>query len=306
MAPLGIPTSNVTPMFESEYHIDCIWDAKAMLGEGPVWHRREKALYWVDINASNLHRYIPETANKRTWHLPPSISSVVPCTSSGMLGTFADGIKLINTEDATTTVLLDPEPDLPGNRLNDGACDAQGNFWFGSMDNAENSPTGAFYRLTAELECQRIEGRIVITNGPAFSPDGETIYLTDTLERTIFQAQLSNDGSISHKEIFARINEDEGYPDGMTVDAEGYVWCAHFAGARITRFTPSGDVNRVIAMPVPNITKCCFGGDNLQTLFITTAAKGLTSDQREVFPQAGGLFAVHLDVKGVPAPYFAY
>lgn len=298
-------------MIEKEYsgnsnQLKSIWDANAQLGESPVWHEEEQVLYWVDILASTLHRYEPIEQVKSSWSYETAISAVAPCKNGGLIAAFADGIKFIDTQTGELTFVIDPEIDLADNRLNDGCCDSDGNFWFGSMDLQESKPSGSFYRLSTQQQCDKVLSDIVITNGPAFSPSSDTIYLTDTLERIIFSAKLAEDGAptlIDLKE-FARIPEEMGYPDGMTVDADGYLWVALFAGAKILRLDLNGSIVQTIDMPVPNITKCCFGGRDLQTLFITTAAKGLSEQDRINYPLAGNLFSLPMDVKGISSAPF--
>lgn len=293
--------------------LQCIWDAKAELGEGALWHDTEQALYWVDILSSQLHRYKPGTGNdaeKTSWQIPgSSISSVVPCSEGGLLATFADGVKHLDLETGEHRSVIELETDLPDNRFNDGCCDTQGNYWFGSMDNHERANSGRFYRLrsgasspAAGLKQLEKLGQICITNGPTFSADGQWLYFTDTLAQRIFRAPLSSNCEIGGIELFVQFTQAQGYPDGMCTDTEGYLWVCHFAGAQISRFAPDGTLVREIPMPVPNITKCAFGGSSLNTLFITTASKGLSTEEKAQFPQAGGLFAVELEQQGFCFP----
>ncbi len=290
--------------------VECVWDAQAQLGEGPIWHMERQSVFWVDIVSSSLHEYVPSTQVRHVWHLPGTLSCIAPSVAGGFVGTFANGIHHIDLSSSELNLLHDPEPLLPNNRLNDGCCDRDGNLWFGSMDNLESVASGAIYRLQPNGACERMTGDFVISNGPAFSPSGNTIYFTDTLARRIYSAELDSGelayATIEDAQVFAEFTESDGYPDGIAVDAQGYLWCAMFAGAKIVRLTPSGDRDRDLPMPVPNITKCCFGGEKLQTLFITTAAKAMSPTQRRECPQAGGLFTVSLDVQGLPTALFGH
>ncbi|WOH38163.1 SMP-30/gluconolactonase/LRE family protein [Thalassotalea fonticola] len=290
--------------------VTCIWDAKAQLGEGAVWHEVEQTLYWVDIINSKLHSYKRDEKDlevRKTWSFPGNISSVVPCTEGGLLATFKQGVAHINLKHSKVTSICGLEQELPDNRFNDGCADTRGNYWFGSMDDKQVDASGAFYRFSAEQQAEKLShlGEICITNGPTFSQDGAWLYFTDTMAGKIFKAQLSNDGSIGQKQLHIHFTEDEGHPDGMCCDTEGHLWVCHWGGSRVSRFDPDGNLVKAIHLPVPNVTKCCFGGPTLNTLYITTAATGLTEQQLQEFPLAGGLFAVEVAQQGFVYPSVA-
>lgn len=277
----------------------CIWDAKAELGEGVFWHPQEKAVYWVDIVQSMLHR-LSGNDIKDSWHFPGRASAVMPCEGGGCLATFENGLSHIDLEREQVTPLLSLEADQPNNRFNDGCTDTRGQFWFGSMDDLQQQRSGRFYRLdrAGKVHCLENFGSVCITNGPAFSTDGAWVYFTDTIEGKIFHAPLDGEGVPGEPQLFIDFTPFEGYPDGMCTDTDGGLWVCHFSGARVTRFNAQGKVDKVIALPVPNITKCAFGGEDLQTLYITTAALSLDEDQRAHFPLSGGLFAIDLSYQG--------
>jgi len=199
-----------------------------------------------------------------------------------------------------------PEPDLPGNRFNDGKVDENGRYWAGSMDDGEKLEAGSLYRLDGDLSLHKMDDNYFITNGPAFSLDGNTLYHTDTAKRTIYAFDFSEDGAIANKRVFVKLEaEEEGYPDGMTVDGDNCIWLSHFAGSRITRYSPEGQVLQVIPMPVPNITSCTFAGSDLDTLYITTARHLLSEEEIYKYPLSGSLFACKPGVKGLQTPFFA-
>jgi len=277
----------------------CLWDGKAELGEGVFWHEAEQALYWVDIIASNLHRL---AADGRTdyWHFPGQISAVVPCDDGGLLATFENGLSHLDLDTATVTPLLALETELVDNRFNDGCSDTRGQFWFGSMDSKQQDPSGSFYRMDRNGDVERVDsfGQICITNGPAFSADGQWVYFNDSGERNVYRAPLQADGQPGTPELHLTFQERDGYPDGMCTDTDGGLWLCHFAGGRVTRFDGDGKVDQVIEMPVPNVTKCAFGGPDLRTLYIITAATSLDEKQREEYPLSGGLFAIELPYAG--------
>lgn len=279
--------------------LTCVWNGKAELGEGVFWHEEEQAVYWVDIIASTLHRL---AANGSTdyWHFPGQISAVVPCEGGGLLATFESGLSHIDLDTASATPLVALETELPNNRFNDGCSDTRGQFWFGSMDGNQQNPSGSFYRMDRHGDIEQVKsfGQVCITNGPAFSLDGDWIYFTDSVERKVFRAPLDQDGLAGTAELHIQFTEQDGFPDGMCTDTDGGLWICHFAGSRVTRFLPDGEVDKVIEMPVPNITKCAFGGPDLRTLYIITAATSLNEEQREEYPLSGGLFAIDLPFSG--------
>lgn len=278
----------------------CIWPAGARLGEGPVWDLEERALYWVDIKAPAVHRITPSTGERRTWPMPEAIGAIARRKGAGFIATFKSGFALVDLDHGRIEHLGHPEPERPDNRFNDGKCDPAGRFWAGTMDDNEREPTGWLYRFDPDRTWRRLDGPYVCTNGPAFSPDGRTLYHTDTVGREIHAFDLAADGALTRKRRFVKFAEDDGYPDGMTVDAEGHLWVCHWGGWCVTRFTPDGKRERAIRLPVAQVTSCAFGGPDLGTLFITTAAIGLAPEALARQPLAGGLFAVQPGPGGLP------
>jgi xylono-1,5-lactonase len=279
----------------------CVWDGKAELGEGVFWHEGEQAVYWVDIIRSTLHR-LDADGSTDYWHFPGQLSAVAPCSDGGLLATFENGLSHIDLETATVTPLVTLEEELPDNRFNDGCSDTRGQFWFGSMDNNQQDANGSFYRMDRSGDVERLSsfGQVCITNGPAFSADGQWVYFTNTVEKLIYRAPIQEDGQPGKPELHLNFSEQEGYPDGMCTDTDGGLWVCHFAGSRVTRFLENGVVDQVIEMPIPNITKCAFGGADLKTLYIITAATSLDEQQRDQYPLSGGLFAIEQAYRGMP------
>ncbi|WP_286272844.1 SMP-30/gluconolactonase/LRE family protein [Thalassotalea hakodatensis] len=287
--------------------VACIWDAKALLGEGVVWHQEQNCLYWLDIFNSQLHCYKPNVntvEQKTTLQLSDNISSVIPCSDGGLLASFRDGISHINLENNEVTSICSLEAELPNNRFNDGCADTRGNYWLGSMDEQQTNNTGRFYRYNSQTGVEKLSqlGEICITNGPTFSQDGKWLYFTDTMEGKIFQAELFVNGDIAEPQLHIQFDEQDGYPDGMCCDTQGNLWVCHWGGSRVSCFNPQGQLISEIKLPVPHVTKCCFGGADLSTLFITTAATGLTEEELEQFPLSGGLFAVDVEQQGFVYP----
>lgn len=280
----------------------CVWDAKAILGEGACWHAKESAFYWVDIKRSSLHR-ISNTGRQESWVFPGKLSSVVPHLEGGLLATFEDGVRHIDLNTQSVAVIQKLEVDLTNNRFNDGYTDMLGQFWFGSMDEEEAQCSGRFYRLDSGGQVHSLDhfGSMRVTNGPTFSLDGKWIYFTDTLEAKVFRAELDDCGVPGEVEIYIEFSDFEGFPDGMCVDTKGGLWICHFGGFKITRFDESRYQSDEIRFPVPNITKCAFGGDTMQTLYVTTASVGLDEKSKKKYPLSGGVFTVDLPYTGVPA-----
>lgn len=286
--------------------VRCIWDAGAALGEGPVWVAREHALYWVDIKGGQIHSLSPATGARSSWSTPQQPGSLAPAVDGGFIGAFRNGFAKISLGEAEIVLeaIADPEEDRPGNRFNDGKVDGKGRFWAGTMDDHEKDPSGVLYRLDPDLSWRSLDDGYVVTNGPAFSPDGRTLYHTDTFAGLIHAFDLADNGSLGNKRPFVRIPTDRGYPDGMTVDADGCLWVAHWGGWGLSRFDPEGKLCGQIDLPVAQVTSCAFGGSDLTQLFITTAAIGLDAQARRRQPLAGGLFICEPGVAGLPSPLF--
>lgn len=288
------------------FDVQCLWEAAAILGEGPLWSPREAALYWVDIKAPALHRFRPADGDKTSWVMPERIGWVIErANGAGLVAGFKGrGFCFLTPGTMVPETIGQPEPDYPDNRFNDAAADNAGRIWAGTMDDNEREASGSLYRLDPNLDWQRMDRGYVITNGPAFSPDYRTIYHGDTSKGTIYAFDLGSDGKISNKRDFVTIPEGDGYPDGMTCDAEGGLWVAHWNGWRVTRFTAAGEVDRVIEMPVAQVTSCAFGGPEYGCLYVTSASIGLSDQQREDQPLAGALFGIDVGVKGFPPGQF--
>lgn len=282
--------------------MECIADVAAVLGEGPVWVAREQALYWVDIDQGKLFRH----AAGRTEELlrEAGLCSIAPRAGGGFVGGSQDGIVAISPE-FVITPLVHPEADRPGNRFNDGKVDRAGRFWAGTMDRDERSASGSLYRLDKDLSCTRIDSGYAVANGPAFSLDGRVMYHSDSARRTIYAFDLDRAGNASGRRVFACFGEAEGYPDGMTVDAEDCLWVAFWDGWCIRRLSPKGERLAEIAMPVQRPTSCAFGGERLDRLFVTSARRGLGAEEVGRQPQAGGLFRLDPGVTGVAEQPFA-
>jgi sugar lactone lactonase YvrE len=260
--------------------VECVVDAKQELGEGPVWCTQENALFWVDIRGPRIHKYHPSSGQTEAWTLPSAIGSFALRDGTGMLLALKSGLHGFDRATGALDFIADPEADRPKNRFNDGKCDRQGRFWVGTMRDDERKPSGALYRVNSDLSCQRMQDGLTIPNSLAWSPDGRTMYFTDTTDGRILVSAV-------------------GHPDGSTVDEAGGLWNARYSGSSVVRFTPDGRVDRVVELPVSQVTCCAFGGAALDTLFITTATQRMSAEARAAEPLAGGLFAINVGIKGV-------
>jgi sugar lactone lactonase YvrE len=287
--------------------ITCVAPEACILGEGPVWDGDNGWLYWVDIKAPALLRYRPAGGEVRRWALPEPVGSAVLRRDGTLLLALQGGFAFFDPATDDLQRLFDPEPERPLNRLNDGKCDALGRFWVGSMHDPEQDPSGHLYCLDAALNLQQFPMGFVVTNGPCWSRDGRTFYFTDSAARRIYAFDFDMAaGRLGERRLFVEVPAREGHPDGQCVDDEDHVWTAHWDGSRITRYRPDGTVERVAPMPCPRVTSCCFGGENLDTLYVTTARAGLDAVALAAAPLSGGLFAVTgLGVKGRPTARFA-
>jgi xylono-1,5-lactonase len=280
----------------------CIADVGATLGEGPVWVEHEQALYWVDIPEKRIFRW-SEAEGVRSFTVTRHVCSLVPRTSGGFVGGGYDGFLALDASFAIE-VIGDPEPTLPRNRFNDAKLDRSGRLWAGTMDRLERDTTGSLYRLDPDLTWSRIDSGYHVTNGPAFSVDGGTMYHTDSARQTVFAYDVDEHGA-RNRRVHLQFGEGDGYPDGMTVDSEGCLWIAFWDGWCVRRFSQQGERLAEIPVPAQRPTSVAFGGAELDRLFITTASRDLTAEERRAQPQAGGLFVTVPGVRGVPDTMFA-
>ena len=277
----------------------CIWDVSAQLGEGALWHAATRSVYFVDIKGRRIHRCAADGSDRRSWDAPGQPGFIVPDADGGLVCALEDGLYRFDPASGAFTVMKKVEDDVPGNRFNDGYVDAGVNLWFGSMDDGQAQPSGALYRLGRDGVLARADDSYIITNGPAISPDGRTLYHTDTPLRRVYAFDLREDGRLADKRVFLQLPENSR-PDGMAVDSEGHLWIALFGAGRIERYTAAGVLVGTVQFPCTNITKLAFGGDDLRTAYVTTAAKGLSEEQRRAQPLAGALFAFRVDTPGLP------
>lgn len=274
------------------------------LGECPLWDERERMLWWVDSRWPALKRFDPATGAVMMQVLPEVVGSIALRVQGGLLAATKSGLHLLDGSGGALEPRANPEAHLPENRFNDGRCDRAGRFWAGTMCDARRDPTGSLYRFDADFACTKLRNAIIIPNGLAFSPDNRTMYFADTNRHTIWAWDYDlASGAASNERVFA--DTGEGRPDGSCVDADGGLWNAQYGGGCLVRYAPTGKVDRVVQVPVANPTCCAFGGDDLGTLYVTTATQRLSHEELAQQPLAGSLLALRPGVKGLPEGRFA-
>jgi sugar lactone lactonase YvrE len=288
--------------------IDVLVDVKTILGEGPLWDVEEERLYWIDSFGMNVFRCTHDGREIRAWDLPQKIGSMALRRSGGAVLSLARGFHFLDFKTGDVELIVDPEPDKPNNRINDGKVDKRGRFIAGSMDTMEEGPNGALYRLDPDLSVHKIDDKIIVSNGPCWSPDGAIFYFQDTWSGEIwaYDYDLAT-GSLSNKRTFAKLDTSRGgAADGSTVDAEGCLWNAQVYDGKIIRYRPDGKVDRVIDMPVKKVTSVMFGGPRLDTLYVTSMARPPLPRFPGDGVLRGSLFAITgLGIKGIAEPRFA-
>jgi sugar lactone lactonase YvrE len=283
----------------------CVLDAHAQLGECPRWDEHAQVLYWVDILAPALHCFDPLTGENRTFALPEHIGCFSLRDGGGFIAGLRSGIWTLDEAARPVTCIVANPEDMRTSRFNDGRCDAAGRFYAGTIDEPKAGNHAHLYRLQ-DGTLDMLSANLLTSNGLAFSPDNRWIYHADTPNFVIYRAPYDlATGTCGTREVWVRIEPtatDRGRPDGAAVDAEGYYWSAFYEGGRVVRFAPDGTIDAVYSLPVRCPTMCAFGGDDLRTLYITTARAGRSAEEIAREPLAGGLFAMRVDVPGLPEP----
>lgn len=275
----------------------------AALAEGIYWDAKRKRLFWVDILHPWLYWFEPESQKTARIALQEPGCWLVGTEGKLLLLGMSRSIGLLDPDTGQVRLLpqllLQAEP--AGNRLNDGGVDHKGRLWFGTMDNAEQVATGQLYRVD-QRGLQSVDTGYVVTNGPVFSPDGRFLYHASSASREVYRFALSAEGELSDKQCFIRFSEQQGFPDGMALDAAGGLWIAQWRGGGISRFDQQGQLTHQLQLPVSNVTNLTFAGPELRQLFITTAQAGLSAAELQQQPAAGKLFRVDLDIPGIALP----
>ncbi|WP_416148368.1 SMP-30/gluconolactonase/LRE family protein [Salipaludibacillus sp. HK11] len=285
---------------------ELIFDAKATLGEGPCWLSESNKLIWVDINGYSVNLFDPATGTNQSHDIGQYVGAAVVREKGGLLLALYHGFYFYDLETKQLTAVGDPESDIETNRFNDGKCDPEGRFWAGTMVLDGEPGDANLYRMNKDLNVERLISGVTISNGMAWNIEKETMYYIDTPTKKIRSYDfLMKTGEITNHQTAITISEGMGSPDGMTIDEEGMLWVAFFGGWKVIRFDPeTGESLTEISVPASQVTSCAFGGEQLNELYITTARIGLSDEELEKQPHAGGVFRVKLDIKGAPSYQF--
>ncbi len=295
--------------------VTCIAKSNDRLGEGCLWDDQRQILWWVDIpKPGRIHQLDPATGAHRSWSFNRTMGSIALRGDGSLLVAADDGLYFFDVMTGALTPFVAPEATLKGNRSNDGACDPAGRYWHGTMMNniAENgadlditADTGQLHRIDAMGRVTLMQGNIGVSNGPCWSPEGDVFYFSDSKNQMTWAYDFDVDsGEISNQRVF-NDTKDYGYPDGATVDAEGYVWSARWEGHCLLRLDPKGRIDRVVAMPASRPTCVVFGGPKLDTLFVTTSKMNVDSGTLGRYPLQGSVFCFNANVRGTLKYRFA-
>jgi sugar lactone lactonase YvrE len=285
---------------------DILSDIGCELGESALWDADRSRFYWVDITKGCILALDWDTRRTVTLGMTEPVGSVALRAGGGLVAALRHAIAFVDVDAGTVEVVRELEADLAGNRFNDGAVDPGGRFWFGSMDLAETDPTGSFYCLRPDLTTTAAVKEIICSNGPAWSLDGRTMYHVDSTRRRITAYEFDPaTGAVGSGRLFVSDEAETWYPDGVTVDAEGFVWNCKWDGGRIVRYAPDGSVDRVVFLPVPRPTRCAFVGSDLSLLAVTSARIGLSAEALAAAPASGQVLLLDPDARGIRPTRFA-
>lgn len=284
--------------------METLGDYRDVLGEGPVWCERGQMLYWTDIRRRLIRAHAVGTGERKSWELPELVGSFALREAGGFVVALKSRLAFFDLASGAVTTAAAPEADKEGHRFNDGKCDPAGRFVAGTMEDATRAPLGSLWSLDGSGTCRSLLGGCRIPNGLAWDAAGTRMYFSDTVEGLIRVYDYDPaSGACGEGRIFAKV--ENGGPDGATVDAQGYYWCAIYGGWRIERYAPDGTLDRTVPMPVQNPTSCCFGGPDLNRLYVTSASQRLNEAERAAQPLAGAVFVIDPGVRGLPSRRFA-
>ncbi len=280
--------------------LELVADVKNILGEGPCWDHEQQLLYWVDIEAGYIYVYdIIKKKYEIAVDVHKRVGALALTENGGFIAAVENGICLIDKKGYIRKVAQTEE--FPGSRLNDGKCDPAGRFWTGSLSMHNERYKGGLYCIDCDLNVRKVIDGVSVSNGLAWNPDNSVMYYIDSAENVVWSYDYSMDtGAITNRKISVSIPEDEGIPDGMTIDAEGMIWIAHWGGYKVSRWNPdTGERLTEIAVPAGQVTSCTFGGRQMDELYITSARLDLTNEELEKYPYSGGLFRIRTDFVGM-------
>ena len=284
----------------------CVLDIRAKLGECPVWSARDNALYWVDIHAPSLNRFDPATGRNHAMPMPEAIGSFALRKPAGFIVALRSGIWLARADGSLDRRILAAPYDPAHHRFNDGRCDPAGRFFVGSMNEKRDAPSAALMCIDAAGRMTEVFRGFTISNGLAWSPDGRTMYHSDTPAHVIraFDYDVAT-ATIANERVFKQWQGETDRPDGGAVDSAGNYWSAFYRGGKVVQISPAGHILAEYPVPAMCPTMCAFGGPDLRTLYVTSAGGGRDAQELARLPQSGCIFAMTVDVPGLPEPYFA-
>ncbi len=295
--------------------VTCLLETKDKLGEGCFWDSATQCLWWLDIIVpSAIRRLHVASGAYRTWQFDEMVAAMAMRKDGTLIVGTHRSVAVFNPETGALTPWRMIDPETPGNRGNDGACDAKGRFWFGTMTNnigplGEDLPitgsTGKLFRVDADGTATVMETGVGIANGPCWSPDNRIFYFTDSMAKVIWAYDFDLEaGTLFNKRVL-NDTPDFGYPDGATVDAEGFIWSARWEASCVLRIAPDGRIDRVVPIPARRVTNVCFGGPRLDTMYVTTSRQHLEAEELRARPLQGGLFCFDPGVTGYEKHAFA-
>ncbi|MBI4232372.1 SMP-30/gluconolactonase/LRE family protein [Candidatus Peregrinibacteria bacterium] len=287
---------------------EVVFQQATILGEGALWYVPGQVLYWLDISGQCVFIYDPATEKNRTIDIGHDVGAIVPRTSGGVMLAIKGGFASLDFDTAEVKEVAMVESHLPGNRFNDGKCDPAGRFWAGSMAYDFSPGAASLYYLDTDLSVRRVMSGVTISNGLVWTQDTRTFYYIDsgTSQISVYDYDKES-GNICNRRVVVEVPTDVGLLDGMSIDGEGMLWVAMYRAGTVCCWDPlSGNLLEKIEVPCAKlVTSCAFGGADLDELYITTASKGLSDEEKKEQPLAGSLFKVKLDVKGAPTWEFA-
>lgn len=295
------------PAEDDGFNIQCVTQTRSLLGEGPTWSPRDSALYWVDILTPSVHCYDTHKGTDTEVKVGSMVSVAIPKATGGLLVATPGGLMTLDLASKNLSFFCHPESDRPGNRYNDGKCDRMGRLWIGTLDMGTAANRGNLFRVNADGLWKKMDTGFTVANGLGWSPDNKRMYFADTPRRTIYVYDFDlMTGTIANRRAFITLDASDGTPDGMTVDEDGCLWVAIWDAWRVSRYSPEGQEILRIKMPVPRPTSCCFGGANLDTLYVTSASVRLNEEALASAPLSGSLFSIRIPgVRGLPETTFA-
>lgn len=281
--------------------------AQNRIGESPIWVPEEERLYWTDTEGSSVFSFAPRSGETRRFKLTMPVTALVRRRGGGWVIVTKKGLAFWDAYANACEFIVDPVADSRSLAFNDGTADPAGRLIAGTMNfNELTAPDGCLFALDTDLTLRQLDDNLCVANGIGFSPDGRTMYVSEQWNSVILAYDYDPaTGDATHRRVFAEVDPDQGYPDGVVVDGNGYIWNGRWGGARIVRYTPEGEVDRVYHLPVEVGTCVGFGGRNLRDLYVATAWFGMTAAQRRRSAYSGDLFVISTDVTGLPELRFA-